>query len=273
MERSAALCLLSLLLLAVPCCSQPGLIQAYFRPGGALVLQPVPPVTESITSVVWKRNNDLLAEWAEGVSEVRYYGLFRGRSELSTGTGRLRVSAASAEDAGVFSVEINNEPQSELYRAAAVDEVPQPEAFLTPLACSQASSRCLLHCYGHTADTEDITYYWEMGDGEWEESEKKIEILNVNELHHVRTFSCRMKNPVSEKDSEPIKNPFYRQSSPPDSAGWTGVAVTVGGAFGAAALVSVALFAFCQREFIRKSIKKLEGRISVPQDSVTCNSV
>ncbi|CAI5654984.1 unnamed protein product [Oreochromis niloticus] len=236
MERSAALCFLSLLLLAVPCCSQPGLIQAYFRPGGALVLQPVPPVTESITSVAWKRNNDLLAEWAEGVSEVRYYGRFRGR-------------------------------------AAAVDEVSQPEAFLTPLACSQASSRCLLHCYGHTADTEDITYYWKMGDGEWEESEKKIEILNVNELHHVTTFSCRMKNPVSEKDSEPINNPFYRQRSPPDSAGWTGVAVTVGGAFGVAGLVSVALFAFCQREFIRKSIKKLEGRISVPQDSVTCNSV
>lgn len=266
MERSAALCLLSLLLLAVPCCSQPGLIQAYFRPGGALVLQPVPPVTESITSVVWKRNNDLLAEWAEGVSEVGYYGRFRSRSVLSTGTGRLRVSGASAEDAGVFSVEVNDEP-------AAVGEVPQPEAFVTPLACSQASSRCLLHCYGHTADPEDITYYWKMGDGEWEESEKKIEILSVNELHHVRTFSCRMKNPVSEKDSEPINNPFYRQSSPPDSAGWTDVAVTVGGAFAAAALVSVALFVFCQREFIWKSIKKLERRISVPQDSVTCNSV
>uniref|UniRef100_A0A3B4H0N0 Ig-like domain-containing protein n=1 Tax=Pundamilia nyererei TaxID=303518 RepID=A0A3B4H0N0_9CICH len=180
--------------------------QAHFRLGDALVLQPVPPVTKRITSVVWKRNNDLLAEWAEGESEVRYYGGLRGRSELSTGTGRLRVSAASAEDAGVFSVEINNEPQSELYRAAAVDEVPQPEAFVTPLACSQASSRCLLHCYGHTADTEDITYYWKMGDGEWEESEKKIEILNVNELHHVRTFSCRMKDPVSEKDSD--RNPI-----------------------------------------------------------------
>ncbi|XP_004570681.2 uncharacterized protein LOC101466701 [Maylandia zebra] len=273
MERSADLCLLSLLLLAVPCFSQPGLIQAYFRLGDALVLQPVPPVTKRITSVVWKRNHDLLAEWAEGESEVRYYGGLRGRSELSTGTGRLRVSAASAEDAGVFSVEINNEPQSELYRAAAMDEVPQPEAFVTPLACSQASSRCLLHCYGHTADTEDITYYWKMGDGEWEESEKKIEILNVNELHHVRTFSCRMKDPVSEKDSEPINNPFYRHRSPPDSAGWTGVAVTVGGAFGAAALVSVALFAFCQREFIQKTIKKLEGRNSVPQMSTTCNSV
>lgn len=257
MERSAAVWLLCLLLLTALSCSQARVIQSYFRVGGALVLQPV-PVPERITSVAWKHKDKPLAEWVEGKTELGYYGRFRGRSDLSTNTGVLQVRSMTAEDGGVFSVEINSKPQSQVYSVSQMDEVPQPHAFVTPLACSQAMTRCLLHCYGHAEDTENITYFWKMGDGEWEESEKKIEILNIYELHPVRTFSCRMKNPVGEKDSEPIGNPFYREKKTPDS-GWTGVGGFVGGAFGAAVLVSAALFAFYMREFIRKSIKKLEG--------------
>lgn len=172
-----------------------------------------PPVVQPVP------DEKLLAEREEGATEP---GRPRGRADLSTHTGGLEIG-----------------------------EVPQPHVGVRPLACSRAVARCLLQCSGHTGGAEDITYFWKMGDGEWEELEKTIEILNIYELQHVRTFSCRMRNPVSEKDSEPIRNPFHREEETPDS----GVELIVGGAFGAAVLVSVALFAFYLSGRASRSLK------------------
>ena len=117
----------------------------------------------------------------------------------------------SAPDSGVYSVEINNKPQAERYNAKLIKAVSQPVVLVRPPACAAASKQCTLTCYGNTGEAELVTYSWKMGGGEWKDGEKDRSITNDETIQRVKTFSCRMKNPISEEESEPKPNPFFRE--------------------------------------------------------------
>ncbi|XP_053189524.1 uncharacterized protein LOC128373259 [Scomber japonicus] len=190
--------------------------EKFIRDGGTLELRP--NFSGDIDTVTWKLNNYLMvAEWVEGINAVTYYDVFESRTTLNKETGTLEITNMSPADSGVYSVEINNMVLPERYNVKVIKEVPQPVVELNPLSCSDASDNCTLLCEGKSdeavalAEAEPVTYSWRMGDREWMDGEKSRDITNNKETQRVETFSCRMKNPISEKQSDPIPNPFYRE--------------------------------------------------------------
>uniref|UniRef100_A0A669DPZ7 Ig-like domain-containing protein n=1 Tax=Oreochromis niloticus TaxID=8128 RepID=A0A669DPZ7_ORENI len=212
MKTSVGFWLLAVLLLAASSFSQAQIVKKYFEDGDTLQLSPQ-PVSEKITSIVWYCDEYLLAEWVKDLIELRDHISFKGRTNLNTDTGVLEIRDMTAADSGVYSVEINNQVQSQVYKIVEIEDVPQPEVKVT-LLCNSTSESCKLVCEGDVNKAGPLEYFWKKDDGEWEQSGQKMEVLNNEETQRVKTFSCRMKNLVSESDSEPIDNPLYQEKTP-----------------------------------------------------------
>ncbi|KAL3971653.1 PAX-interacting protein 1 [Sarotherodon galilaeus] len=246
MKTSAGFWLLAVLLVAATSFSQT--VEKYFKVGGTLQLSPQ-PVSAEITSIVWKCDKNLLAEWVKDLIELTYYSKFKGRTNLNTTTGVLEIRNMTAEDTGLYSVEINNQVQSWVYQTVAMEAVPQPVVSVRLLVCSSASKSCTLSCDGNVSAAGPVEYFWKIGDGEWKQSGTNMEIINNEETQHVTNFTCRMKNPVSERDSKPLPNPLFQIPSFPSSSSPTTVSddteseapVTLGVVIGSLATV----VAFC----------------------------
>ncbi|XP_029923981.1 uncharacterized protein LOC115371006 [Myripristis murdjan] len=119
------------------------------------------------------------------------------------------------------------------------EKVPKPTVALEPLSCSPSSPPCALSCNGGIPEAEPITYSWRRDTGDWTESSKLMDITNDDD--HVENFFCQMKNPVSEEESEPWKNVFYKDRKQ------LYVAVAVGVV---AAVILVVFIAFITRRFV-----------------------
>ncbi|XP_053189353.1 uncharacterized protein LOC128373121 [Scomber japonicus] len=222
-------CFMSVLLLSAVLSS--GLTEEkFFGEGGTLEMRP--NFSGEINTVKWKLNNELVAEWLKAINAVTYYGVFKGRTTLDKETGILKITKMSPADSGVYTVEINNMVLPERYYVKLIKEVPQPVLVLRPLTCSRTSDSCILVCEGKPdnavalAEAELVTYSWKMGEGEWIDGEKIRTITNDKETQRDKTFSCRMKNPISEKQSYPIGNIFYRED-PADFEQWIKLLWTV----------------------------------------------
>ncbi|CAK6978315.1 uncharacterized protein LOC128373264 [Scomber scombrus] len=184
--------------------------EKFFGEGGTLELGPY--FSGNISTVIWKVNNNLVAEWVKSISDLTYYDVFEGRTNLNKETGTLEIRKMSSNDSGVYRVEINNKVLPEHYNAKLIKEVTQPVVEVKPLICSEASGNCSLLCEGNTEGAEPVTYSWKMGDREWMDGEKIRTITKDKETQSIKTFSCRMKNPISEKQSDPIDNVFYNEN-------------------------------------------------------------
>ncbi|KAK5908853.1 hypothetical protein CgunFtcFv8_016876 [Champsocephalus gunnari] len=77
---------------------------------------------------------------------------------------------------------------------------------------SEESDQCTLSCEGDTTGAEPVTYSWKTDDGEWKESRRDMNITK-KQHGHVKTFTCMMKNPVSEEVSDPLPNRLLPESS------------------------------------------------------------
>ncbi|XP_042288470.1 uncharacterized protein LOC121911233 [Thunnus maccoyii] len=182
----------------------------FFEEGGSVTLLLRPPFSGEITIIVWMHNDfNQVAKWMKDVPSENH-GTFKGRTTLNTTTGSLKIINMSRADSGEYSVMINNDFQDERYNATLIKAVPQPVALVKPPACAAASKQCTLTCYGNTGEAEPVTYSWKMG-GEWMVGEKDRNITNDETIQRVKMFSCRMKNPISEKESDPKPNPFFKE--------------------------------------------------------------
>ncbi|XP_039639587.1 SLAM family member 9-like [Perca fluviatilis] len=217
----------------------------YFRDGGELTMDLRPPSSEPLYNILWKISGDLVAEWIKDqvtgsvLVPLAYYRTFRNRTTLDLTTGRLVIKHMTKNDTGVYSVEVNNKVQNERYNAVWIKEVPQPKVWIRPLTCSPASDSCTLICDGNiTEPAGPVTYSWKMGDGEWKESGKDL-VITKSETSDVKTFTCRIQNPVSVRDSKPKRNPLLEEVAESSAVGWivggilVALAVIVGAAVAA----------------------------------------
>ncbi|XP_039640632.1 uncharacterized protein LOC120548438 [Perca fluviatilis] len=191
----------------------------YFKDGGELTMDVRPRPPEPLYNIVWKINADLVAEWIKDqvtgsvLVPLTYYRTFDGRSTLDLTTGRLVINKMTKADIGVYSVEVNNKVQNEKYNPLMIKEVPQPEVEPKPLTCSFIRDSCTLVCEANiTEPAGPVTYSWKKDDGEWEEPGKNLDITK-NGTSDVKTFTCRIQNPVSERDSKPKDNPLLEKDS------------------------------------------------------------
>ncbi|XP_072246419.1 uncharacterized protein [Leuresthes tenuis] len=208
MKTLAAFTLLAAWLSAALDVTQARAETVYFALGGELVLRP--QLSVPITSITWKNKGNIVAEWIERVLPLEYYGGFKNNTVLDLITGELKISNMKKEQAGKFMVEVNNKDHDVEYDAVEIKKVSQPQVILRPLTCNKETSKvCTLSCEAEVSGAEPVTYLWKKGGGEWTEAEKDLNITNDEETQGVETFSCRLKNPVSEEESIEFKNPFY----------------------------------------------------------------
>uniref|UniRef100_A0A8D3DTA0 Ig-like domain-containing protein n=1 Tax=Scophthalmus maximus TaxID=52904 RepID=A0A8D3DTA0_SCOMX len=190
-----------LLLLAALLSSTAGQSPAvYFVVGEPLVL--TPPVFGPLNSIVWDRNGDLVVEWVN--SRPEHFSSFKRYANLNMTTGQLVIKPTIQRDAGLFKVVINK-VQSLTYKAQVIKRVSKPEVQMRTLTCS-----------GDPTGAGPVTYSWRKGTGPWGPEQKSPDTIleNNKEVQGERTISCRMTNPVGEEESEPLKNPFYRDPPP-----------------------------------------------------------
>uniref|UniRef100_A0A3Q1GB11 Ig-like domain-containing protein n=1 Tax=Acanthochromis polyacanthus TaxID=80966 RepID=A0A3Q1GB11_9TELE len=106
-------------------------------------------------------------------------------------------------------VGVLDEDQELVYYSAFRDRAQTCFNDNTSLTCTKESKSCSLSCGGDITEAGPVTFDFKKGDGDWEEGEKDITIVNDATTNAVETFSCRMKNPLGETDSESVDNPFY----------------------------------------------------------------
>ncbi|XP_036980839.1 SLAM family member 7-like [Acanthopagrus latus] len=193
--------------------SQAQVIPTYFEVGGKLDLRPT--VTETITNILWKFNGNVLAEWVKDQVELFYYEKYKDRTTLNTTTGKLVIGKMGKDDAGVYTVEINNKVHGQSYNAKWITRVTKPTVVFRPLTCGNESESCSVTCDGKEpeslTDAEPIDYSWKIGEKDWKMMKKDITITSAEtETESIREISCRMKNPVSQEDSEPKVNPLFK---------------------------------------------------------------
>uniref|UniRef100_A0A3Q1F4R2 Ig-like domain-containing protein n=1 Tax=Acanthochromis polyacanthus TaxID=80966 RepID=A0A3Q1F4R2_9TELE len=184
----------------------------YLEVGGKLVLKPKP--SDTIRSITWKFKDGIVGEFNKETLPLEYSPVYKDRAKVDTTTGELEISNMTKTDSGLYTVEINDRIQDGGYDVRVIKQVPEPRAIMRPLTCTQSSESCSLSCGGDITEAGPVTFYFKKGDGGWEKGDQTITIMNNNDTHAVETFSCRMENPLGQKDSEPVDNPFYVKSNP-----------------------------------------------------------
>lgn len=228
----------------------------YFEIGGELVLKP--EFSETITGITWKHKGNIVAEWIKDTVPLEYLGDLKDRTELDETTGILTVRNMMKSDEGEFTVEINNRVLPDSFKAVGVNRLDgfPLEIRVQPLACA-SKDNCTLVCEGAFQDAGPVQYSWKFGEkGVWKEDDNKINI-NRAETVKIDSFTCKAKNPVSEKVSAPHENPFI--SEPPGPS--PGMAVGLG-------ILGIILAAICV--FAILAFKKLLPPMI--QDRLPCGS-
>ncbi|XP_074531869.1 uncharacterized protein LOC141795030 [Halichoeres trimaculatus] len=231
MRKRSVFGLLVGLLLAVLDFSLAEDIMAYFKVGGELELKPT--FTGRISNILWKLNGDLVAEWVEDIVSLDYYGRFKERTTLDTTTGVLILKKLDTSDEGKYTVEINNKVHPQRFTGKAITVVPKPDVWVQPLKCNADMDSCSLKCEKEKAAIEDagpIVYEWKEDNGKWQQKGMNITISKTADAH-IKTFTCKMKNPVSEEESDPKENVFYKEPTPPDVGLAVGITIPVVAAF------------------------------------------
>uniref|UniRef100_A0A667WQM9 Ig-like domain-containing protein n=1 Tax=Myripristis murdjan TaxID=586833 RepID=A0A667WQM9_9TELE len=182
--------------------------QVYSAEGGKVTLQPiVPDQLKPLTSILWKQNRNMVVEWIKNLDSTDYYGMFAGHTNLNIETGRLEINTWARNYSGVYSVEFNGQLQSKLYKVDVIKKVPKPTVVLKPLTCPNEDI-CRPICDGDTAGAEPVTYSWRTDQMDFYEESGNSTIISKDDSD-VQYFFCQMKNPVSQEDSDPMKNPFH----------------------------------------------------------------
>ena len=89
--------------------------------GGSIVLQ-AEPVTEKVTSIIWKHEKDKAAEWFEGDDAPNYYIKFKSVATLDTQTWTLNISNLQPHFSGKYSAEVNNKDPTQFVTLTVIGE-------------------------------------------------------------------------------------------------------------------------------------------------------
>uniref|UniRef100_A0A3B3WEL3 Ig-like domain-containing protein n=1 Tax=Poecilia mexicana TaxID=48701 RepID=A0A3B3WEL3_9TELE len=199
MAVTAGLSLLMLILLPVAAQKQP----VYVEIGRTLKLNP--NYTKAITMLTWKHNRNLVAEYIKDSYPLEYIGDLKGRTNVDLSTGVLTISNVNQSDSGEFTVEINHQVLPVSFVVAGIRKLDgyPVEVSVRPKGCSSLTSKnCTLVCGGQFQGAEPVQYFWKTGKTEqWKEGNKTFSISR-----RFSDYTCKVKNPISEKQSKPFQS-------------------------------------------------------------------
>ncbi|KAJ8003845.1 hypothetical protein DPEC_G00152630 [Dallia pectoralis] len=177
--------------------------------GGTLELKADCVTKPPQSSILWRLKNNKVADFDKDFgTDITYYGDLKGRTTLNTTTGELRITGLKKSDEGVYSVDIDSKPCEKTYTLSVIKAVPKPV-----ISVSYEDQTYILTCNGDTADAEPVTYWWKVGEGNWEKVEKTLKVTKSKPTQNNTKYTCKLKNIVSEKESEAVGNLFEQESS------------------------------------------------------------
>lgn len=205
----------------------------YVEVGQMLELKPNNPSSEPFKSILWRFSNNKLAEYDPDFKpSLKYYGTFKPRTNLDVKTGLLKVTGLNEIDSGEYKVEFSPGPEL-YYTVAVINQVPTPVINVSS-SCYKEPPPCSITCEAQgIANAELVTFSWKVGQGPWDHSGKNL-IINKTDGD---TFTCKIKNQVSEKESQPINNPLV-----PPNPNVLAIVLGLGISFGFVALVLASQF-------------------------------
>lgn len=230
-------------------------IDTYFLIGGDLELRPPSGTTKDITNVQWKRDGSFVAEWSRG-EQVEVYGAFKGRVDLNTTSGCLVIRGMTEAEAGDYTLDINNNQLDVKYVVKSLKKVPTPHIWIKPAVDKSENLEGV--CEGDVKGAEPVTYWWNLGvDRAWVELGPRIVISDNETTRLIETFSCKIKNPVSEEESDPHDNPLFPKAQGASALGALAIIPI-------ALLVGLGIGVFVKKDAIR-------ARFCAGQDGATRN--
>uniref|UniRef100_A0A1A8JJM6 Ig-like domain-containing protein n=1 Tax=Nothobranchius kuhntae TaxID=321403 RepID=A0A1A8JJM6_NOTKU len=174
----------------------------YKKLGDDVDLKPEVPLVGKISGITWKIGRDIAAQW-DG-AELDYFVQFKVRGHLDNATGVMTIRGLEKGDGNIYTAEVNHNLWGKPIRLIVISEVPVPSV---REKCSEEPRACTLTCEGNVTEAEPVTYTWR--------SDQKVELgvgertLTITEESSAtEAFTCEVKNPVSQKSSEPFTNPF-----------------------------------------------------------------
>ncbi|XP_066562632.1 lymphocyte function-associated antigen 3 isoform X2 [Amia ocellicauda] len=151
-----------------------------------------PHIKINITEILWKFENDKLAEWDS--IETSYFGTFKGRTELHK-NGTLGIKNITFQDNGLYTLSIlSGEIHDKIFNLTVLKPVSKPH-----VNYSFNESICNLTCVGD----EDIGYSWNInGKDQLDMKTNPLTFSKDTDLDTV--YICKVKNPKSEEESDPF---------------------------------------------------------------------
>ncbi|XP_069035284.1 basic salivary proline-rich protein 1-like isoform X12 [Lepisosteus oculatus] len=188
-------------------------------------------VNSSWDEILWKYNEDKIAECIKSNGKAQYYGIYRGRVSLNCSDGSLTIYTLTSEDKGEYSAELQVTPRTltEKISLEIFTRVPKPV-----VNCTVTNSEVILECKAKSTDT---TY-------RWSSTRSKIEDGSIIQKLRNETddteYICIASNERSEARSDPIKitNCIRRDNLPT----WSLASIAVGSC---AVLVIIAIIVSC----------------------------
>ncbi|KAL3050638.1 hypothetical protein OYC64_012625 [Pagothenia borchgrevinki] len=113
--------------------------EKFIKEGGSVDLDLRPIPSERITIIQWKFQESILAEWVKDVVPLTHN---RDNITLNIVSGRLSMEKMTKEEAGVYSVEVNNNEQKVTYNVLVIKDVPKPDIWISSVSFSDESDQC-----------------------------------------------------------------------------------------------------------------------------------
>ncbi|KAG9348867.1 hypothetical protein JZ751_029184 [Albula glossodonta] len=152
------------------------------------------PDATPIQRILWKYNNNKLAEWDTGDPAPEIYRAYEGRTSLNTMSGILTFKPLSGDNQTIYSVEINGAATSKQYKLHVL--VPLTEPTVT---CQINNSMVTLRC---TGDQSPLTEYSWVGPGIQNKPGSELQLSDEDVQHSDAVYTCVVKNPVSNRSED-----------------------------------------------------------------------
>ncbi|XP_072249236.1 uncharacterized protein [Leuresthes tenuis] len=182
-------------------------VTIYREVGGEVALKPnAVSVTATTKNIEWREGDDRAIEWDEG--DLIRYRQFKERGELNISTGVMTIKGLIRNDSGVYTPEIEGKVGIPI-RLSVISAVPVPTI---KKSCEEEKGTCELTCDGDTTEAGPVTYKWKLDNKDKADiSEKQYTFQRSQDISSIKEFSCELENPVSQRSSVPISNPFFTE--------------------------------------------------------------
>ncbi|XP_058716618.1 SLAM family member 7 [Poecile atricapillus] len=151
-------------------------------------------------SALWKFGNKSIVavDFGDPPQTIFLGEKFKSRFGVSERGRALRISRLRAEDAGIYSVDIEGKERS-AFALQVFRELVEPTVTCEAQNCSGQSCDFSLRCSAPGGGFGDVSYSWEWGDRRWDQGSLVL-LVNKSSWDEPELLTCTARNAVSSRN-------------------------------------------------------------------------